>query len=256
MPFAVFNKYEEIPEALGRDNYRQGKDGKWYPQVTDDHPLVKKKNELLTTNTTLTADKVSLEGKVVPNGSRVVPLADFTLLENIKALGVPTDQIVTRIQKYPDLEKKEIEAARVTNYAEAAKFLKYPNVEAFSNTLKLAGVEVTFKDEAVAGSTDKVKVPYVGEVRLADHINNTPDLKTFEPFFKVQPQAQAPRTEAGAGSRPNTTQPAGAGSSAGSSSGAGGSQGGGNGGGEQPANTQTNQQQYAFQRPNDVTWPA
>ena len=207
MPFAVYGKYEEIPEALGRDNFKQGSDGKWYAQVTEDHPLVKKKQEVLTNNTTLTAENTSLKSKAVPSGHRIVPVADATLLEVIKQMGLSGDEIKTRLTEYPTLKEKETEAARETAYEAAGKFLKYGNLEAFKTALKLLKVDVTFKPEKVDNAD--VQVPYVGDKRLSDHIVSTPELKTMEPFFKTVVTNPAPRTEAGSGSRPSTgTTPA------------------------------------------------
>ncbi len=202
MPFQVFEKYESIPEALGRDNYRQGKDNKWYPQVTDDHPLVKKKQELLTNNTTLTSENTQLKDKAVPSGHRIVPVADATLLEIIKQMGLSGDEIKTRLTDYPDLKKKETDSAREVNYETAGKFLKYGNLDAFKTAMRLSNVEITFKPEKV--DNVDVQVPYVGDKRLSDHISSTPDLKTMEPFFKTTVKPPAPNTEAGAGARPST----------------------------------------------------
>jgi hypothetical protein len=202
MPFQVYDKYESIPEALGRDNYRQGKDNKWYPQVTEDHVLVKKKQELLAANSTLTNDKTQLEGKVVPSGHRIVPVADATLLELIKQLGLSGEEIKTRLTEYPTLKEKETATARESAYETAGKFLKYTNLEAFRTAMRLSGVDVTFKPEKI--DNVDVQVPYVGDKRLSDHIANTPDLKTMEPFFKTAVSAPAPRTEAGSGSRPSS----------------------------------------------------
>lgn len=202
MPFQVYDKYESIPEALGRDNFRQGKDNKWYPQVTEDHPLVKKKQELLTTNTTLTGENTSLKDKAVPSGHRIVPVADATLLEMIKQMGLSGEEIKTRLTDYPNLKEKEVEASREKAYEDAGKFLKYGNLEAFKTALKLLKVDVTFKPEKV--DNVDVQVPYVGDKRLSDHITNTPELKTMEPFFKTTVAVTAPKTEAGAGARPST----------------------------------------------------
>jgi hypothetical protein len=202
MPFQVYERYESIPEAIGRDNYRQGADGKWYAQVTDDHPLIKKKQELLTSNSTLSGENATLKDKAVPSGHRIVPVADFTLLELIKQMKLDGEQIKTRLTEYPALKEKENLAARESSYEAAGKFLKYGNLEAFKTAMRLANVEVTFKPEKIDNAD--VQVPYVGDKRLADHITNTPDLKTMEPFFKtaVANPTSAPRTEAGAGSRP------------------------------------------------------
>jgi uncharacterized protein YfkK (UPF0435 family) len=205
MPFAVYGKYEEIPEALGRDNFRQGADNKWYAQLTEDHPLVKKKQELLTTNATLTGENTQLKEKAVPSGHRIIPVADFTLLEVIKQMGISSDEIKTRLTDYPALKEKETAAVREKSYEDAGKFLKYTNLDAFKTTLKLLNVDVTFKPEKV--DNVDVQVPYVGDKRLADHITATPELKTMEPFFKTAATTPAPRTEAGSGSRPSTGTP-------------------------------------------------
>ncbi len=205
MPFPIFSKYDEIPEALGRDNFRQGSDGKWYAQLTDDHPLVKKKQELLTTNSTLTSDNAQLKDKAVPTGHRIVPVAKAALLEIIESLGISGDEIKTRLTEYPALKEKETATAREVTYETAGKFLKYTNLDAFKTAMRLSNVEITFKPEKV--NDVDVQVPYVGDKRLAEHIANTADLKTMEPFFKTAVSATAPRTEAGSGARPSAGSP-------------------------------------------------
>lgn len=203
MPFQVYDKYESIPDTLGRDNFRQGADGKWYAQITDDHPLVKKKQELLTANSTLTGENTQLKDKAVPTGHRIVPIADFTLLELIKQMNLNGEQIKTRLTEYPALKEKETQVARESSYEAAGKFLKYTNLEALKTALRLSNVEITFKPEKI--DNVDVQVPYVGDKRLSEHIANTPDLKTMEPFFKIAVAQTAPRTEAGAGARPAAT---------------------------------------------------
>ena len=246
MPFLSYDSYDKIPEGLGRDNFRQGKDGKWHPIVHDEHPLVKKKNDLLTTNTDLTGQNTSLKDKAVPPGHRIVPVADFTLLEVIRGLGVNNEEIKTRLTEYPTLKQKETEAARETSYDNAGKFLKYDNLAAFKTAMKLGNVEIVWKKETVDGK--EIEVPYVGEKKLADHIVTDESLKTMEPFFKMKPQVTPPKTEIGAGNRAST-------------GGSGGGQGAGNGGagaGSQE-NTQPQQQPqektYRFQNAGDVAWP-
>ena len=234
MPFAVYSKYEDIPEALGRDNFRQGADNKWYAQLTEEHPLVKKKQELLTTNSTLTSENASLKDKAVPSGHRIIPVADHALLEVIKQMGISTEEIKTRLTDYPNLKEKEVEATRAKSYEDAGKFLKYGNIEAFKTALKLLKVDVTFKPEKV--DNVDVQVPYVGDKRLSDHIAATPELKTMEPFFKTAVTTPAPRTEAGSGSRPTTgTPPA-----------------------TQPPATETGKEppkdNFRFNQPGDVAW--
>lgn len=201
MPFQVFDKYESIPEALGRDNYRQGKDNKWYPQVTEDHVLVKKKQELLATNTTLTGENTTLKDKAVPTGHRIVPVAEVALLEVIKQMGLGAEEIKTRLTDYPALKDKETATARESSYEQAGKFLKFTNLEAFKITMKLLNVDVTFKPEKV--DNVDVQVPYIGDKRLSDYIVGTPELKTMEPFFKIVAPTSAPKTEAGSGTRPS-----------------------------------------------------
>jgi len=238
MPFLVYDKFESIPEALGRDNFRQGKDNKWYPIITDDHPLVKKKQELLTANTTLTGENSSLKDKAVPSGHRIVAIADFTLLELIKQMGLSGDEIKTRLTEYPNLKEKENASAREATYDSAGKFLKYTNLDAFKTAMRLSNVEVTFKPEKI---DDKdVQVPYVGDKRLSDHIANNQDLKTMEPFFKTTVAPPPTKTEAGTGSRPS------AGSSNGNTKPADSS--------ADPGKQPPADPKFRFTQPGDVAW--
>lgn len=236
MPFQVYEKFESIPEALGRDNFRQGKDNKWYPIITDDHPLVKKKQELLTNNTTLTGENSSLKDKAVPSGHRIVAIADFTLLEIIKQMGLSGDEIKTRLTEYPTLKEKETAVAREATYDTAGKFLKYTNLDAFKTAMRLSNVDISFKPEKV--DNVDVQVPYVGDKRLSEHISSNNDLKTMEPFFKTTVAPPPTKTEAGAGGRP-----------AGSSNGTPPATPPANTDGKPPADPK-----FRFNQPGDIAW--
>jgi hypothetical protein len=231
----TYAKKEDVPaDKIGA--YIE-KDGKWVlDDLSNDHPVVAKRDELLTKTSTqqgqitrLSNEVATLKVTSVPEGHAIVPVADKQLLDAVKPLGT-VEEIKTKLTEYPTLKEKEQSRTLDELYDKAAKELGYENVGAFKAIAKALKLDIKFKPEKVDGKD--VEKPYVGDKALADHIAATPELKDAEPVFKTKPQVPAPSTEGGSGNRP-------------AAAGAGGSTNGG-GGDKTPT--------YRFQEPGDVKW--
>jgi hypothetical protein len=222
---------EAIPENQ-RGAYVQ-RDGKWVlDDLSNDHPVVAKRDELLTKTSTqqgqitrLTNEKSALEQNVLPAGHKAVPEADAALIEVVKPLG-DAKAVKEVVEEHKTLKAAEETRAADELFERAAKELGYENVASFKAVAKALKLDVRFKTEKVDGK--EVEKPYVGDKPLADHVAATPELKDAEPVFRVKPQAAPPSTEAGAGTRPPATE-------------------GDKGGGDKS-------QSYRFQDPGDVEW--
>jgi hypothetical protein len=228
-----YAKKEDIPaEKVGA--YIE-KDGKFVlDDLSNDHPVVAKRDELLTKTSTqqgqitrLTNENATLKVTAIPEGHAVIPVADKQLLDAVKPLGT-LEEIKAKVTEYPTLKEKEQSRTLDELYEKAAKDLGYENTAAFKAIAKALKLDVKFKPEKIDGKD--VEKPYVGEKSLADHIAATPDLKDAEAVFKSKPAPPAPSTEGGSGNRPAV-----------------GGEGGGQGGGDKA-------QTYRFQEPGDVKW--
>lgn len=225
----TYTNETDIPENL-RGAYIK-KDGKWVlDDLSTDHPVVAKRDELLTKTssqqgqiTKLTNEKAALEQNVLPAGHKAVPEADAQFIEEVKPLG-DAKTLKTVVGEHKTLKAESESRAADATFEKAALLAGYDNIEAFKAAAKAMSVAVVFKEETVDGK--KVEKAFVGDKPLAEFVEATPGLKALEVAFKTRPQA--PSTEGGAGNRPPVET--------------GESKGG------------DKQQQYRFQEPGDVKW--
>jgi hypothetical protein len=231
----TYAKKEDIPaDIVGA--YVE-KNGRWeLDDLSTDHPVVAKRDELLTKTSTqqgqitrLTNEKADLEKNVLPPGTKAVPEADAQLLDEYKGLGKPPKDLKAVVTEHATLKEQEQARAQDQMLEKAAKLAGYDNPEAFKAAARAQKVEVTFKEETVDGK--KVEKAYVGDKPLTEYVDATPGLKALEVAFKTKPQAEPPSTEAGAGNRP----------------GAAGDDSAGKSGAKQDPT-------YRFQEPGDVKW--
>jgi hypothetical protein len=145
--FNLYLKLEDVPEAL-REHYKLI-EGKYVPEISDDHPLklnnVKLLNEktaaetkaggLESTNTSLKADLESAKAHSLPRGHRAVPVAEVEAMEKLKEHGTATE-IATKLTEHTTLKadaaqraKQDVhkQVAAQLGYNEAA-FLQLPNL--------------------------------------------------------------------------------------------------------------------------------
>lgn len=145
----VYDKLDDVPEAL-REHYKLI-EGKYVPEISDDHPVKLNNTKLLNEKTTaetkvagLQADLDSAKASGLPRGHAAVPKADADSLPAYKALGT-VDELTAKVTEHATL--KETEARRVTedNNRKVAKELGY-NPDAFLQLTNLPEFEIREKD--------------------------------------------------------------------------------------------------------------
>ena len=97
----IYNTLEEVPEAL-REHYKKS-DGRYVPDLSEDHPVLVHNKTLLSEKTTATnkvkeleADIAASSEKSIPRGHVAVKKEDAQLLDQYKALGTP-DEVGTKL---------------------------------------------------------------------------------------------------------------------------------------------------------------
>ena len=148
----VYEKIEDVPEAL-REHYKLI-EGKYVPEVSDDHPVkvnnVKLLNEkttaetkasgLETANAGLKADLESAKGSSVPRGHVVVTKAEAEAIATLKDHGTAAE-IVTKLTEHKTLSEKVAAQEREANNRLVAKELGY-NPDAFIQLPNLPDMEI------------------------------------------------------------------------------------------------------------------
>lgn len=152
----LYDKLEDVPEGL-REHYKLI-DGKYVPEISDDHPVktnnVKLLNEktaaetkassLETANTGLKADLESAKSHSLPRGHRAVPVAEIEAMEKLKEHGNATE-IATKLTEHKTLKAESAQRARQDNLRAVAKELNF-NPEAFALLPNLPEFEIREKD--------------------------------------------------------------------------------------------------------------
>lgn len=125
-----FSNQDEIPENLRGAYVLSG--GKWILDELDkDHPVVAKREELLTENssqkrkiTRLENEKGALESEVLPDGHVAILKADAELVEKVKPFGTSTE-IVAKLTEHQTLKEESETRKRSDHLTEVAKVLGY-----------------------------------------------------------------------------------------------------------------------------------
>lgn len=132
----IYNTLEEVPEAL-REHYKKS-DGRYVPDLSEDHPVVVHNKTLLSEKSTATARVKELEadlaeqGKTtIPRGHAAVPKADVDELASFRALGKKPDELSTLVTEHSTLKEADARRAREDKQRLVAKELGYDNVETF-----------------------------------------------------------------------------------------------------------------------------
>ena len=139
----IYNTLDEVPEAL-REHYIKS-DGKYVPQLSDDHPVLTHNKTLLSEKATVTAKVRELEAdiaaaseKSIPRGHIAVPKADAELLDKYKAHGTP-DEVGARLTEHKSLSEQVAKSQRDQSLRQLAKdhqynedaFIRLPNLPEF-----------------------------------------------------------------------------------------------------------------------------
>jgi hypothetical protein len=223
----TYTKQDDIPEAL-REHYKLI-EGKWTPEVSDDHPikvtnanLKTEKSEveakLVNTQADLTTTKADLEAartKGLPHGHIAIPKADAELVGAVKAAGITTPDAFTALQTEHGRFKQEAETAtrektlrdlgRVMGWDVdktallLSTFTDLPEIEFRDTTEKEA--DGTFKKNVIAKVKGADSV--VTEKPFADYVAGTERLNALVPALTVGKQPDGtpfPTQGAGGGS--------------------------------------------------------
>jgi len=148
----IYDKLEDVPEAL-REHYKLI-EGKYVPELSDDHPLklnnVKLLNEkttaetraagLETANAGLKADLESAKAHSLPRGHRAIPVADVEAMEKLKEHGTATE-IVAKLAEHGTLKESEVKRQHDDTNRLVAKELGY-NPDAFLTLANLPEFEI------------------------------------------------------------------------------------------------------------------
>ena len=196
----IYDKLEDVPEAL-REHYKLI-EGKYVPEVSDDHPVkvnnVKLLNEktaaetkasgLETQVTTLKADLESAKSHSLPRGHKAVPTAEVEVLEAMKPHGTATE-IVAKLAEHKTL-KEEADTRKTQDHLRAvAKELGYAP-EAFLLLPSLP--EFDIRDGADGKKTVIAKVKNgqnVTEKPASEFIESAPQYAPLLPALKVSDTA-------------------------------------------------------------------
>jgi hypothetical protein len=154
----IFSKLEDVPEGL-REHYKLI-EGRYVPEISDDHPVKVNNAKLLTEKDAAQAQVTNLKTEVetakadaqtarsssgLPRGHRAVPVADVELLEQIKAHGT-APEVLTKLTEHKTLKEDSDKRSREDHLRKVAKVLGYDNVEAFVRLPDLPEFEIKTKD--------------------------------------------------------------------------------------------------------------
>lgn len=206
----IYNTLEEVPEAL-REHYVKS-DGRYIPQLSDDHPVLVHNKTLLGEKATATARVKELEADVataseksIPRGHVAVAKADADLLSKYKEQGTP-DEVAAKVAEHgtmkADLDKRQRDdslrqASKALGFNEEA-FIRLPNLPEFVSKPAKDGKTV----EWFAQVKDDKGV--VTERPAKEFIESSADIAPFLPSLKT---AAAKPVEVPGGQM--TTQPTG-----------------------------------------------
>lgn len=192
----IYDKLEDVPEAL-REHYKLI-EGKYVPEVSDDHPVkannVKLLNEktaaetkaagLETANTGLKADLESAKAHSLPRGHKAVPTAEVEAMEQLKAHGTPAE-VAAKLAEHRAL-KEEAETRKTADHLKkVAKLLEY-NEEAFALIPGLPEFEIRTvdgKETVIAKIKDDKGV--ITEKPASEFIESAPTIAPLLPALKV-----------------------------------------------------------------------
>lgn len=196
----IYNTLDEVPEAL-REHYVKS-DGRYVPQLSDDHPVLTHNKTLLSEKATATARVKELEAdiataseKSVPRGHVAVLKADAELLDKYKTHGTP-DEVAIKLTEHKTLNEEVARTRRDQSLRQLAKDFQF-NEEAFIRLPDLPDFERREKD-GKADWVAKVKgeKDVITERPAKEFIESSPDIAPFMPSLKQAAQVKLPTTGA------------------------------------------------------------
>lgn len=145
----IYSTLDEVPEGL-REHYKKS-DGRYVPDLSDDHPVVAHNKTLLSEKSTATAKVKELEADIeaskdkhLQRGQVAVAKADAELIDKYKPLGTP-DELTAMKTEHGTLKSDLDKRKRQDAHTVAAKELGY-NVDAFLKLPDMPELEVREKD--------------------------------------------------------------------------------------------------------------
>jgi len=141
----IYTKLDDVPEAL-REHYKLS-DGRYVPDLSDDHPVLAHNKTLLSEKAQatakvaeITADLEEAKKTSIPRGHVVVAKADAELLEKYRPLGTPDELAVVKTE-HGTLKDTEAKRQRDDTNRLVAKELGY-NTDAFVSLPNLPEFEI------------------------------------------------------------------------------------------------------------------
>lgn len=194
----VYEKVDDIPETL-REHYKLIQ-GKYVPEISDDHPVKLNNTQLLNEKTTaetkaasLQADLDSAKASSLPRGHVAVPKADAELLEQVRALG-KVDDIKVKLTEHETMKADLSKRQRQDSLKQVAKELGY-NDEVFARLSDLPEFRIDEKD----GKKSIVALIQDGDKTVEkpglEHIEST--YAPFMPALKAQQGLETPGSGGG-----------------------------------------------------------
>lgn len=180
---------DSVPENMRGAYVLSG--GKWIlDEVSNDHPLIVKREELLRENssqkgkiTRLENEKSALESDVLPSGHVAVPRADAELIEKVKPFGT-SSEIVTNLTEHKTLKEEVDTRKRSDHLREVARVLQF-EPEAFVRLQGLPEFEIREKDgqkQVIAKVKDGANTV---EKPANEFIESSADIAPFLPALRT-----------------------------------------------------------------------
>lgn len=191
----IYNTLDEVPEAL-REHYKKS-DGRYVPDLSEDHPVLVHNKTLLTEKSTATARAKELEAdiaatseKSIPRGHTAVPKADAELLDKYKAHGTP-DEVGAKLAEHKTLAEELTTRKRNDSLRQLSKDLGL-NEDAF---IRLPGLPEFESRTGKDGKTEwvaKIKGDNntFTEKPAKEFIESSPDVAPFLPALKSNSERQ------------------------------------------------------------------
>lgn len=204
----IYNTLDEVPEGL-REHYSKV-DGKYVPQLSDDHPVLAHNKTLLGEKSQTTAKVRELEADIetakahsVPRGHVAVAKADSDLLDKYKALGKTPEELTAIQTEHGTLKQTEEKRAREDNLRLVAKELNY-QPDAFILLPNLPEFEIRDGKDGKKSVIAKLKDDKgtVTEKPANEFIESSPSIAPLLPALKVAEGVRVHTTAAGAGAQP------------------------------------------------------
>lgn len=137
-----YDREDQIPDNL-KGAYVPDPSGVYVlDQLDAEHPVLKKNAELVRENTStkglntrLMNEKTSLESRSIPEGYVAVKAEDAPLIDKVKAIGIPVDELATIKTENETFKKQQAERSATNIRRGAASKLGY-NPDAFAPLAK------------------------------------------------------------------------------------------------------------------------